>query len=75
MATKTSQDNFAADNDGDLAADLLWGVPAIANFIGRTPRQTNYLIYKKIVPVIKRGRKTIVGSRSEIRKAFFSAHE
>jgi len=65
-----SQDAVSIGHEGDVAADTLWGVAAIADFIGRTPRQTHYLICKKIIPARKRGHRLITASRSEIRRAF-----
>jgi hypothetical protein len=61
------------DDFEDVASDTLWGVPAIAKFIGRSVRQTRWLIHKNVVPATKRGAKTITGSRAEIRKTFLSS--
>lgn len=46
--------------------DLLWGAEAIADHIGRSKRQTYYLIEIEAIPVKHLGPRTIVGSRSEI---------
>ena len=54
-----------------LPDDLLWGVPAIADHINRTVRQTYYLIENDLIPVTKLGPRTIVarvGDRSRIFK-------
>ena len=46
---------------------LLWGVRAIADYIGRSERQTYYLIEKNLIRGIKRvGPKTLVGNPAEI---------
>ena len=38
-----------------LAGDLLWEVAPIAHAIGRTPRQTHYLLSKGVLPAKKVG--------------------
>ena len=48
---------------GDLADNLLWGVQAIADFIG------NYLIKRCKLPVRKLSHRVIVASRRELRAA------
>jgi hypothetical protein len=55
-------------DDDDVAHDLLWGVPAIARFIGRGIRPTRYLIEAGIIRATKRGPKTITASKREIRE-------
>jgi hypothetical protein len=44
------------DQDNDLAADLLRGIPRIAKFLGTTERQTYYLAEKRLIPAFKRGK-------------------
>jgi hypothetical protein len=56
------------DAVSDVADDVLWGVPSIAAFIGRGIRQTRYLIQRRIIRTTKRGRKTITGSKRQIRE-------
>lgn len=56
-ATLTEQSNFyLVENEvvtpGD---DALYGIKAIAEFIGRTPRQTHYLLYEGRIPAGKEG--------------------
>ena len=52
-----------------LPGDLLWGVPEIAAYIGRTVRQTYYLVENDLIPVTKLGPRTIVARASEIDRA------
>jgi hypothetical protein len=54
------------------SGDLLWGVEAIADHIGRTKRQAQYLIENDKIPVTRLGPKTIVGSRTGINTALKS---
>jgi hypothetical protein len=49
-----------------LASDLIWGIGAIALHIGRTPRQTAYLIEKGKLPVKRLGARTIAARKSEL---------
>jgi predicted DNA-binding transcriptional regulator AlpA len=53
--------------DVELHSDLLWGVEAIAKFIGRERRQVYYLIARRAFPSRKIGHRTIVASKSELR--------
>jgi hypothetical protein len=48
------------------SGDLLWGAEAIADHIGRSKRQTYYLIENEMIPVKRIGPKMIVGSATEI---------
>ena len=48
--------------------DLLWGVDAIADYIGRNVRQTYYLVSTKKIPAQKVGA-LWVGRRSTIDRA------
>jgi hypothetical protein len=41
--------------DDDLAGDLMAGVPAIAGFLGKTPRQIYHLLESKKLPAFKMG--------------------
>ncbi|MCC6890510.1 MAG: DNA-binding protein [Hyphomicrobiales bacterium] len=54
------------DTDPVLASDILWGIPAIAKFIGRTPRQVSFLIQKGDLPAKKLGPRTICARKSEL---------
>jgi hypothetical protein len=67
-------EGVAAGNEDDVANDILWGVPAIARFLNRKPRQVHYLISKKIIPITKRGHKIITASRAQIRALFKPPH-
>ncbi|MHC2584510.1 excisionase family DNA binding protein [Bradyrhizobium diazoefficiens] len=53
----------------NLPGDLLWGVAAIADYIGRERRSVYYLISKGVIPAKKLGAKTICARRSEIDRA------
>jgi hypothetical protein len=56
-----------------LGDDLIWGVKGphgIAAEIGRSERETYYLISRKLIPFRKLGPKTIISSRSELRRHF-----
>jgi hypothetical protein len=55
--------------DDDLASDILWGIPEIADYIRRTKRETDYLVQQKIVPTRKHSHKCITGSKRKIRLA------
>ena len=50
----------------DLDGDLLWGIAAIARYIGRSQRQTYYLVARGAVPAKKLGARTIAARKSEI---------
>jgi hypothetical protein len=54
----------------DANQDLLWGVPAIARALGRTPSQTYHLIAVGALDgaVRKLSHKVIVGSRDALRR-------
>jgi hypothetical protein len=52
----------------DLARDILEGAVAIAGFLGKTERQTNYLLEKKQIPAFK------LGGRWHARKTTLAAH-
>ncbi len=48
--------------------DVLWGVPAIANFIGRSIHEAQYLIRTKAITVGRLGPKTIIASKRQLRR-------
>jgi hypothetical protein len=50
-------------------ADLLYGVPAIAEFLGMTPAAVYHLAAQKRIPTFKVG-KTICARRARILEAF-----
>jgi hypothetical protein len=74
MPVENQDTDVAAGNEDDVAADTLWGVPAIAKFIGLKKRKTDYLISKKIIPVKKHSHKITSASRAEIRAVFKPPH-
>jgi hypothetical protein len=51
-----------------LTDDLLWGTQAIADFIGKSLTETQYLIRIKAIPVGRLGPKTIIGSKRGLRQ-------
>ena len=52
-----------------LSEDLLWGINAIADEIGRTPRQTFHMVHTGQLPTMKCGGR-IVARRSALRRHF-----
>jgi hypothetical protein len=50
-----------------VADDILWGTQAIADEIGRTLSETQYLIRINALPVGRAGRKLIFASRRQLR--------
>ena len=54
--------------------DTLWGVQAIADFIGHNRRQTYYYLQEGLIPGKKIGA-IWVGSKSKIRKHLSSSDE
>lgn len=51
--------------------DLIWGVEGIASLIGRTHRQTSYMIQSGKLPMVKQVGERYVASRSKL-IAFFT---
>jgi hypothetical protein len=48
--------------------DVLWGTQAIADYIGKTLTETQYLIRIKAIPIGRLGPKTIIGSKRKLRQ-------
>jgi hypothetical protein len=68
---------MSSDRD-DLADDLLFGVNGprgIAKFIGLPAPQIYYLISQKKIPVVKMGHRTIIASKTRLRKLFTGASQ
>jgi hypothetical protein len=63
MSDKVADSQQPALND-----DLLWGTKAIADFIGRSLVETQYLIRKGKITVGRTGPKTIIGSKRQLRR-------
>jgi hypothetical protein len=61
-------------DDEALSSDVLWGIIAIARYLGRSPRQTAYLIEKGEIPVKRLGPRTIAARKSEL-DALISAQQ
>ena len=51
-----------------LKDDLVWGTQAIADDIGKTLTETQYLIRIKAIPVGRLGPKTLFASRRQLRQ-------
>jgi hypothetical protein len=51
------------NNTGDLAADRIRGIPALAKFIGESERRTSYLVERRYVPVGREGRQIVASKR------------
>ncbi|MGC2080659.1 MAG: DNA-binding protein [Xanthobacteraceae bacterium] len=56
-----------ANHQENVADDLLRGVPAIAEFIGESPRQTYDLLETERVPGFKLGGKIWYASKTRLR--------
>jgi hypothetical protein len=51
-----------------VADDLLWGTKAIADFIGKSLSETQYLIRVDKLPIGRLGAKTIFASKRQLRR-------
>ena len=56
------QHQFAANED------VLWGVRAIAEYIGKTVSETQYLIRTDALPIGRLGPKTIFASKRQLNR-------
>jgi hypothetical protein len=56
--------------ESDLADDLLFGVEAIAKYIGLGKRQAHHAIASGHLPVKRMGPRLIVSSKSALRRHF-----
>jgi hypothetical protein len=61
---------LSIDDDGSLASDLLYGVDAIARFIGESRRRCYYLLENRRLPAGKLGAGRWVASRRALREHF-----
>ena len=50
-----------------LYHDLVWGTQAIADEIGKSLTETQYLIRKKAIPIGRLGKTTLFASRRQLR--------
>jgi hypothetical protein len=48
--------------------DLLWGTQAIADYLGKSLTETQYLVRIKAIPVGRLGPKTIIASKRRLRQ-------
>ena len=51
-----------------VSDDLLWGTQAIADYIGRSLTETQYLIRIRALPVGRLGPKTLFASKKQLHK-------
>jgi hypothetical protein len=51
-----------------LTEDLLWGTQAIADFIGKSLTETQYLIRIRKLPIGRLGKKQIFASRRQLQR-------
>jgi hypothetical protein len=59
---------MADDSELQPTEDILWGTQAIADFIGKSLTETQYLIRIKKIPVGRLGPKTIFASKRQLRR-------
>jgi hypothetical protein len=60
-----------SDDDAELqhpTNDLLWGTQAIADYIGKSLTETQYLIRIKKLPIGRLGPKIIFASRKQLQR-------
>ncbi len=58
--------NDVAELPDQLANDLLWGVPAIADYLGKSLTETQYLVRINALPVGRLGPKTLFASKRQL---------
>jgi hypothetical protein len=51
-----------------VSDDVLWGAQAIADFIGKSLTETQYLIRTGVLPVGRLGPKTLFASKRQLRR-------
>lgn len=61
-------DNEVITESDKLTDDLIWGTRAIADEIGKTLTETQYLIRTNAIPVGRLAPKTIFASRQQLRR-------
>lgn len=52
----------------EVSDDLLWGTQAIADFIGKSLTETQYLIRINALPIGRLGPKTLFASKKQLRR-------
>jgi hypothetical protein len=57
-----------AESEQKLTDDLVWGTQAIADTIGRSLVETQYLIRKKKLPIGRLGPKLLFASKRQLRR-------
>lgn len=63
-----TDDATDSQQQSTLGADLLWGVQAMADELGLTLTEMQYLIRKKRISVTRLGPKTLVTSKPQLRR-------
>jgi hypothetical protein len=51
-----------------VADDVLWGTQAIADYLGKSLTETQYLIRIKALPIGRLGPKTLFASKRQLRR-------
>jgi hypothetical protein len=57
-----------SDTADSLSDDLLWGCAAIADELGLSLSQVQYLVRTEAISIARLGKKTIVASRKQLRR-------
>jgi hypothetical protein len=57
-----------AESQQDISDDLLWGTRAIAEFLGRSLTETQYLIRIDALPIGRLGPKTLFASKRQLQR-------
>lgn len=52
-----------------VSDDLLWGTQTVADYIGKSLTETQYLIRIKAIPIGQLGPKTLFASKKQLAKA------
>ncbi len=60
--------NNTGELQEQLTDDLLWGTQAIADFIGKSLTETQYLIRIDALPIGRLGKKTLIASKRQLRR-------
>jgi hypothetical protein len=54
--------------NASVAEDILWGTQAIADFLGRSLHETQYLIRKRALPIGRLGPKLLFSSKQQLQR-------
>jgi len=61
-------DNVTELQHQQLTDDLLWGTQAIADFIGRSLTETQYLVRIEALPIGRLGPKLLIASKQQLQR-------